>query len=222
MAKQKKRFVVVGLGNFGFSVCQRLATLGYEVIAIDLDASVVDRIGAVISRAAVADATEVETLRKLGAEGADAGIVSTGDDITASILASLALQDLKIRDIYVKVISANHARVMERLGVTETVFPERDTAVSLAAKITGKALLNYVKLGSNLSVQEMAVPALWTGKSLLDLEVRKHYDVNIVAIHDMLTDKVVAAPGPDYRLKESDSIYVAGDEESLQKIAAIE
>ena len=222
MAKNMKRFVVVGLGNFGFSLCQRLAALGHEVIAVDMDANVVDRIGAIISRAAVADATEIETLKRLGAEGADAAVVSTGDDITASILASLCLQDLKIREIYVKVISANHARVMERLGVTETVFPERDTAVGLAAKITGKALLNYVKLGSHFSVQEMAVPASWTGQSIGDLEVRKQFEVTIVAIHDILTDKFMATPGPGYRLKESDTIFVAGDDESLKKIAVID
>ena len=92
MATSKKRFVVVGLGNFGFSLCQRLAALGHEVIAVDMDSNVVDRIGAIISRAAVADATEIETLKRLGAEGADAAVVSTGDDITASILALLALQ----------------------------------------------------------------------------------------------------------------------------------
>jgi trk system potassium uptake protein len=222
MAKDTKRFVVVGLGNFGFSLCQRLAALRHEVIAVDMDPNVVDRIGTIISRAAVADATEIETLKRLGAENADAAVVSTGDDITASILALLALQDLKIREIYVKVISSNHARVMERLGVTETVFPERDTAIGLAAKITGKALLNYAKLGSHFSVQEMGVPTSWTGQSIGDLEVRRQHGVTIVAIHDILTDKFMATPGPDYRLKESDTIFVAGDDDSLKKVASVE
>jgi trk system potassium uptake protein len=222
MARNSKRFVVVGLGNFGFSLCQQLAALQHEVIAVDMDPNLVDRIGAVITRAAVADATDAETLKRLGAEGADAAVVSTGDDITASILASLALQDLKIREIYVKVISSSHARVMERIGVTETVFPERDTAIGLAAKITGKALLNYVKLGSHFSVQEMGTPMSWTGRSIGELEVRRRFGVNIVAIHDILTDRFMATPGPDYKLKESDTIFVAGDEISLKNVASVE
>ncbi len=216
-----KRFVVVGLGNFGFALCQRLATMGHEVIAIDLDGQVVDRIGALITRAAVADATDVDVLRKLGAENADAGVVSTGDDITASILSSMALQDLKIREIYVKVISSDHARVMERLGVTETVFPERDTALALATKICGNAVLNYFKLGTNFSIQEIGVPASWDGKTIAELDVRKQFGINIVAIHDILTDKFIPTPGPDYYLKDSETLLVAGDELELKRIAAI-
>jgi trk system potassium uptake protein TrkA len=216
-----KRFVVVGLGNFGFALCQRLSTLGHEVIAVDLDAQVVDRIGALITRAAVADATDVEVLRQLGGENADAGIVSTGDDITASILSTMALQDLKIKEIFVKVISADHARVMERLGVSETVFPERDTALALASKVSGKAVLNYFKLGSNFSIQEMGVPPAWEGKTIGELQVRKQFGVNIVAIHDILTDKFSATPGPDYCLKDSDTLFIGGNDSALKKIAEI-
>lgn len=217
-----KRFVVVGLGNFGFSLCQRLSALGHEVIAIDLDAVVVDRIGTLITRAAVADATDVEVLRQLGGENADAGVVSTGDDITASILSTMALQDLKIKEIFVKVISADHARVMERLGVSETVFPERDTALALATKISGKAVLNYFKLGSNFSIQEMGVPSNWEAKTIGELQIRKNFGVNIVAIHDILTDKFSATPGPEYCLKDSDTLFVAGNDSALKKIAAID
>lgn len=222
MAKKYKRFVVVGLGNFGFAACQKLSSLGHEVIAIDVDPAVVDRIGPIVERAAALDATDTQALRRLGVEGADAAVVSTGDDITASILASLALQDLKVREIFVKVISTDHARVMERLGVTETVFPERDTATALATKVSGNALRNYIALGANFSIQEMGVPQEWLGKSIGELGVRQKYDVTIVAIHDILTDVIVATPGPDYKLKESDTIFVAGNDQSLKRIASVD
>lgn len=222
MAKKYKRFVVIGLGNFGFAACQKLSNLGHEVIAVDVDPAVVDRIGPIVERAAALDATDTQALRRLGVEGADAAVVSTGDDITASILASLALQDLKVREIFVKVISTDHARVMERLGVTETVFPERDTATALATKISGNALRNYIALGANFSIQEMGAPQEWLGKSIGELGVRQKYDVTIVAIHDILTDAIVATPGPDYKLKESDTIFVAGNDQSLKRIAAVD
>ncbi|MCU0719381.1 MAG: TrkA family potassium uptake protein [Pirellula sp.] len=222
MAKKYKRFVVIGLGNFGFAACQKLSNLGHEVIAVDVDPAVVDRIGPIVERAAALDATDTQALKRLGVEGADAAVVSTGDDITASILASLALQDLKVREIFVKVISTDHARVMERLGVTETVFPERDTATALANKISGNALRNYIALGANFSIQEMGVPQEWLGRSIGELGVRQKYDVTIIAIHDILTDAIVATPGPDYKLKESDTIFVAGNDQSLKRIAAVD
>src|SRR5215217_4156368 len=98
-----KRFVVVGLGNFGASVAESLHAKGHEVIAVDSNEPAVDRISPHVSRAVVGDGTHLQTLERAGARGADGGIVSTGDDITASILATVALHDLGVRDVYVKV-----------------------------------------------------------------------------------------------------------------------
>ena len=94
-----KRFVVVGLGNFGSSVAEALYGQGHEVIAVDLREEAVDRIAAHATRAAVADGKSLEALQRAGAKGADAGVVSTGDDITASILAAMALRDLGVKEI---------------------------------------------------------------------------------------------------------------------------
>src|SRR6056297_3264613 len=205
-----KRFVVVGLGNFGFTVARSLSENGHDVIAIDTDGTVVDRLASSVSRAAVGDATDVEMLRRIGADDADAAIVSTGDDITASVLATMALLDLKVQEVYAKVVSNEHARVMQRIGVTEVVFPERDSAIGLATRVCGSALLNYVQLGTGFSIQEMGVPSAWYGKSIRDLSLRQNYDISIVALHDVLTDKIFATPDPDYILKDSDTLLVAG------------
>ncbi len=216
-----KRFVVIGLGNFGFTVAKSLSEQGHDVIAVDLNGDVIDRLATFVSRAAVGDATDVETMRRIGAAEADAAIVSTGDDISSSILATMALHDVKVKDIFVKVVSSDHARVMQRIGVTDAVFPERDTALALAARISGSALLNYVKLGTGFSVQEMGVPNSWYGKSIRELQLRKNYDISIVALHDVLTDKITATPDPDYKLKDSDTLLVAGDDAALEKAASV-
>ncbi len=214
-----KRFVVVGLGNFGFSVAETLSRNGNDVIAIDLNGDCVDRIAPSIARAAVADATDAETLGRLGVSAADAGVISTGDDITASILSTMVLLDLKVKEVFVKVVSMDHARVMRRLGVTETIFPERDSAIGLATRLSGTALLNYVKLGPGFSLQEMGVPDAWSGKSIRDLALRQHFDLTVVALHDVLTDKIVPNPGPDTILKDSDTLLVAGTDGALAKAA---
>jgi trk system potassium uptake protein TrkA len=214
-----KRFVVIGLGNFGSSVAEALYAQGHEVIAVDPREEVVDRIAPHATRAVVADGRSLDALQRTGAKEADAGVVSTGDDITASILATMALRDLEVKDIYVKVISRDHARVMDRLGVTETIFPERDSAVSLATRLSGSAVLNYVRMGTGFSIQEMAVREDWIGKTLRLLELRQKYGISVIAVHDVLADRMITAPDPDCVLKESDTLLVAGKDEDLARAA---
>lgn len=216
-----KRFLVIGLGNFGVTVSRSLAKNGHDVIVLDLRGELVDRIGADVSRAAVGDATDIDTLQRVGAHEVDAAVISTGDDITASILACMAAHDLGIKDIYVKVVSNQHARVMMRMGVTETIFPEQDTATGLAMRLADTSVLNYVNLGRDFSIQEMGVPIDWEGKSLRELELRQTYDITVVALHDVLNDKIIPSPDPDYKLMDSDALLIAGNESSLARIVRL-
>lgn len=216
-----KRFVIIGLGNFGISIAKSLSEHGHDVIAVDLNGDVVDRFASFVSNAVVGDGSDLETLRRLGAGDADTAIIATGDDITSSILAAMALRDLKVKDIYVKVVSTNHGRVMHRLGVTDTVFPERDSAIGLANRIRGLALMNYVNLGTGFSVQEMGVPDSWLGKSIRDLQLRQKHDITVVALHDVLTDEIFASPDPDRVLKDSDTLMVAGNTSALEQVAKV-
>lgn len=216
-----KRFVIVGLGNFGSSVAEALHSIGHEVAALDRAPDRVDHMASRVSRAAVGDGRELETLRRVGAEGADAAVVSTGDDITASALTTLALKDLGIDEIYVKVISYEHARLIEKLGVTETIFPERESGIRLGKRISSRSLLNYVQLGEDFSVQEMAVPTAWVGSTLRDLELPKRMRVTVVAVHDMLMGTITPVPDPDAVLKESDTLLVAGTDRDLARAAKL-
>lgn len=214
-----KRFIVIGLGNFGSGVVESLYAQGHDVIAVDTDEGAVERIAAHATSAAVADGRDRISLEELGAKDCDAAVVSTGDDITASILASLALRDLDVREIYVKVVSTEHARVMEKLGVTETVFPERDSAIRLGTRITDHAILNYVRLGPGFSIQEMAVPEAWIGKTLRELELPHRFGISVIALHDVLHDEMDPVPDPDAPLTESDTLLLAGSEDALHKTA---
>ncbi len=215
-----KRYVVIGLGNFGSAVSESLFSRGHEVVAIDTNEDAVDRVATYSSRSAVADGSDPQVLSRIGAEGADAGVVSTGDDISASILATMALKDVGVREIVVKVISSAHERVMKKLGVTETVFPERDTAQNLVARMCGTALLNYVKLAENYGLQEMAVPTEWENKTLRDLQLRRKFSVLVVGVHDVLTDSI-RPPDPDEILTDSDSLMVAGRLGDLERVAQL-
>lgn len=216
-----KRFVVIGLGNFGYGVAQALHAAGHDVIAVDADEAAVDAIAPHVTRAAVGDGTQIATLERVGARGADAGVVSTGDNLTASILAAMALRDLGVQEVYAKVISTDHARIMNKMGVTETIFPERESALRLATRMSSRGILNYVRLGADFSVQEMAVPQKWIGRSLLDLQLPRRYGISVVAVRDMLRDEIVPVNDPRRSLTESDTLLVAGRDADLQRAAQV-
>jgi trk system potassium uptake protein TrkA len=217
-----KRFVIVGLGNFGASVAETLHAIGHDVAALDRDADRVDQMARVVSRAGVGDGTDVRTLRRIGAEDADAAVISTGDNITASALTALVLRDLGIEELYVKVVSHDHARLIEKIGVTETIFPERESGIRLGKRISSASLLNYVQLGADFGIQEMAVPENWVGRSLRDLQLPRTHAISVVAVHDVLMDRIYPVPDPDAPLKDSDALLVAGSDKSLAKAAALQ
>lgn len=216
-----KRFIIVGLGNFGASVAESLHRMGHDVVAIDTSEAAVDQIARHVTRAAVGDGRYLETLERVGARKADAGVVSTGDDITASILATLALRDLGVREVYAKVISADHARIMEKMGVVETIFPERESGLRLATRVARPSILNYVRLGAGFSILEMAVPASWMGRSLRQLELPRTYRISVIAVHDVLRDEMIPVPDPDAPLKNSDTLLVAGKDDDLEEASAV-
>ncbi len=141
-----KRFVVVGLGNFGSAVAETLNGLGHDVAALDRDPDRVDRMARLVTRAAEGDGTTLLTLERIGAQDADAAVISTGDNITASAMTTLLLRDLGVSEIYVKVISNDHARLIEKIGVAETIFPERESGIRLGKRISSRSVLNYVQL----------------------------------------------------------------------------
>lgn len=217
----RKRFVVVGLGNFGATIAATLHDLGHEVAAIDISPERVDRIGESVTRAAVGDGTNPKDLKRLGAENADAAILSTGGNVTASALSVLVLRDLGVEDIFVKVLSHEHARLIGKIGVTETIFPEQESGIRLGRRIANRLLLDYVEFGSGIGLQEMAVPNAWLGRSLRDLSLPRKVGLVVVAVHDMLRDDVQPTPDPDAPLKDSDTLLVAGRVEDLDRAAKV-
>ncbi len=216
-----KRAVVIGLGNFGTELATVLAARGHEVIAVDRESHAVDRIAERVERAVLADGTDAHVLREVGAGRADVGVVSTGRDLASSVLAVLALQDAGVREIHVKVVSDEHDRIVDKLGVAATVFPERESGRRLAERLSSAAVLNWVPLGEGFSLQEMAVPDPWIGKSLRELDLRNRCRISVVARHDMLTNEVTGVPDPDAPLRDSDTLFVAGAAADLKELSKL-
>ena len=136
---------------------------------------------------------------------------------TLTFVAAMALRDLGVETVYVKVISDDHARIMRQLGATETVFPERDSGVNLASRISERGVVKYVRMGRTLSVQELVVPEEWRGHTLRELDVRAAYDVSVVGIHETTTDEMIVPPDPRRHAAPYRYVDSGGDRRSDQK-----
>jgi trk system potassium uptake protein TrkA len=214
------RFVVVGLGHFGSFIAKRLYELGHEVVAVDSNVNLVDAHGPYVTRALAGDATKKEVLDEAGADGADTAIISTGENLGASILSLLALRDLQVKAIYVKVQSIEHARIADALGATDTVFPEMQAATNLAQRITSGKLLHYTAYSEQFGIQEMAVPEAWYGKTLQELKLPQQYEIQVVAVHDILRD-AIAIPASGKPLTPSDTLLIAGSPDRLETLTKL-
>lgn len=212
------RYVVIGFGKFGSAVARTLEQLGHEVIVVERSAALVDRYADSVSRAIAGDATDPHVLKAAGAAGADGAVISTGGNLAASILTTLALRDLGVRNLYVKAGDENEARALDALGVTEAIVPEREAGVRLAHRMAAGSVLEYIPVAEGYSIQEMAIPPDWTGKTLRDLAPRERFAVQVIAVRCSLTDQLALPPDPDAPLKDSDALIVAGADTVLQKI----
>ena len=213
------RVLVVGLGAFGLWFARTMCETGHEVIAIERDEELVDRHAEWVTRAVVGDATDPALLERIAIQDVDAAVIATGEDLSTTILVIMALRDVGVQEIYAKARSVNAARALDRLDVTEAVFPERDAGSRLARRIVSRAVLDYTSIGEGFSMQEIAVPQSWMGHTLVELETREKQRLQVVAVRDILTGRLVVPPDPTAKLKPSDSLLVAGADADLEKLS---
>lgn len=211
-----KRFLVIGLGNFGSWAARSLYAQGHEVIAVERRSALVDRYADRVSRGVVGDGSDGDLLEEIGAGDADAAVISTGGDLATSILATIALMDLGVEEIYVKVTSREAARALEAFDVTDTIFPEREVADRLAHHITSTTVLDYISLTDQHSIQEIAIPDAWLGRSLRELALPHEYGIQVIAVYHVLSDTMDVVPDPDEPLAESDVAVVAGRDDKVR------
>lgn len=209
---------VIGLGRFGFHVAKHLHEAGHEVLAIDVDANHVKRIADFSSRAVVLDARDKERLEALGIRDFDIVVVSLGERVDISALVALHLKELGVKRLITKAGSDDHRKLLELINVDEVVFPEREAAEHLARRMCSPNLLEFINLGDEYSIQEIAPPDSFLGKTLQALELPNRMGIQVLAVRDALTQHVKVNPGADFVVKESDSLLVLGRNGDLAKV----
>jgi trk system potassium uptake protein TrkA len=213
------RYAVIGLGKFGATVVRTLFERGHEVVAIDQDRPRVQEVRDSCTQSIEANCTDPDTLRALGIQDADAVVVSLGERMDSSILVTLYLRELGVKEIVVKAVSEDHGKILHLIGATEIVHPERDTARRVARGLGLRSIVEYLPLAADSSLVEVHVPAGFVGRTLAELEIRKRYQVLVVAIKR--GDGLVIATGGDERLQAGDVLVLVGRDKDLDVVGRL-
>ena len=214
MAKHQ-RICVIGLGQFGRHLAVELAK-DCEVLAIDRNQSVINEIGDQVQRAYCLDSRDFASLSTVVGDDFDDAVVSMSENMEASILTVLHLKRLKLPHIHAKATSRDHAEILKAIGADSIIFPERETAARLATHLINRNLLDYIPLSENYMVMQITPPDWAIGKTLLQLDLRKRFDIFVIAVKEHVPERTAFLPGPDFVIKDSDALLVIGKKESLE------
>lgn len=225
----KKQFGVIGLGTFGSNVAKELAIKGFPVLAIDDKETVVNRISSFVTQAIVADATDDIALKNAGIADCDTVIISMGEDIETSILATLIAKDLGVKNVIVKCVSPWHSKIAVKIGADKVVYPELEMAKKLAQSMASPNILEQIEFSKDYNLVEIITPEILWGKTIKDSGIRNKYGINVIAIKrqtpivndDGQTDireETNVTPGPDDEILENDILVVVGRQEQIDKL----
>ncbi|MBI4768493.1 MAG: TrkA family potassium uptake protein [Deltaproteobacteria bacterium] len=216
-----KRFIVIGLGNFGFHVAKTLFEDGNEVLAIDRNRERIARIQDFVSEAVILDAIHKESLLGLGITEAEAVVVSMGDDISNSILTTLYLKELGAKKIVAKCQNEDHARILEKLGANEIIFPEKAMGQKVAKGLSRGNILDFIPLSEDYTIIEVAPPKEFVGKSLKELKLKTLYQIYIIAVNQLIPPAFILSPPGEFVVKDSDGLVLLGREKDIGRIKGL-
>lgn len=213
-------YTVIGLGRFGSRIAEELSGHNSDVLAIDQDGELIDKIADKVTRAVVADAKNKDTLKSLGVADSDCAIVAIGSDLAASVLITMNLKSLGVKKIVCKAYDNLHREILEKLGADQVVIPEQVVADKLAVNLTSPDVLEYINLSSDYGIMELVAPKEWEGKNLRELNVRAKYGVNIIAVR--AGERIFVTVDPDRKTEKDDILVLLGAYPNLEKVKKLD
>ena len=212
-----KQIAILGLGRFGRALARTLVEMGHDVMGVDANEAVVEKMAPVLTNCVQADVMDEQTLLSLGVKNFDIVVVGIGNsDMQASIFTTLMLKDIGVEHVVCKVSSNKHARILLKLGADRVVYPERDMGMRFAHSIAQSDVLEFIELSEEYSMMEINAPKYLIGKSLKESDVRSKYNINIVAIKR--GKKIMVNPSPDAVLEQGDVLLAIGETKALTKL----
>ncbi|MDQ0859895.1 TrkA family potassium uptake protein [Bacillus sp. V2I10] len=211
----KKQFAVLGLGSFGGTLIEELSLLDVEIIALDKDMEVVNKYADKATIVVQANGINERELESLGIRNVDQAIVSFGDEVENSILATLVLKEMGIKQVWVKASNLYHKKVLKKIGADRVILPEHDMARRIAHYIESEKIIDYIELSSDYSLVEIKATKKLSNRSLLDLDARARYGCTIIGIKRNNT--MIISPSAKEIILENDILFVIGDNEGLTR-----
>lgn len=210
-----KSVLLIGLGRFGRHIAMKLNSMNCHVMAVDNNEERVNAVLPYVTDGLIGDSTNENFLSSLGVKDYDACIVAIGDDFQSSLETASLLKELGAKKVIARASRGVQEKFLLRNGADEVVYPEKQLAAWTAVRCVSDNVLDYIELGNDYSIFEIAVPENWVGKSILDLDVRRKYNLNVLAVrkHGDLKVKAVL----DDELQATDSLLVLGREKDIQK-----
>ena len=185
---------------------------------MDRDKEKIEEVKTFVSHAVNMDSADKENLQALGIQEMDVVIVSLGPEMEASILTVLYLHEIGAKRIVAKALTEDHTKILEAVGATEVIYPEKDMAIKTALKLSSPNVLEYLPLISGFGIEEIAPPEKFIGKSLKELDLRNKYGIQVIAIKELIPEKTTFIPKANFVLKDSDIMVIMGEEKQLEKI----
>ncbi|MEP1079595.1 TrkA family potassium uptake protein [Leptolyngbya sp. PL-A3] len=213
-----RQYAVIGLGRFGRAVCMTLHNLGYEVLGIDTNERQVDQAIAdeIAAHALQLDSTQPAALQEAGIFEFDTVIVAIGNYVQESIITTLNLKEGGVPHVVAKASSEVHGKLLQRVGADHVVFPEHEMGCELARSLTRPGILDRFELDPDHSIVEVVVPKEFDGKSILELDLRSRYGVNVLAVcHN---DRFEINPTPNVRLVKGAILIVVGSNQGINQL----
>jgi trk system potassium uptake protein TrkA len=229
-----KKFCVIGCGYFGYSLAVNLYKAGAEVLAIDKNEDIIEKLSEQVTHVIAMDSTDKRAIKKLGLTEMDAVIVAIGEGFESSLLTTAVLQEIGVKNIYNRVTSGIHERLIKLMGVTELFVPEAEAAEHLASRLIITNLIEIFKITDRYGIFEINAPSEFHNKTLLEINLRQNYSLNLVTIKRKIEKtkflsgmtitnfEVIGVPKPDTVILENDILVLSGFFEDLQKITGNE
>jgi len=224
-----KRFMVIGLGRFGQRLAQMLTQAGHEVIAVDLREELVERVRDEVALAVSLDATDPEPLKAQDVASLDAAIVSIGEDFEANALATATLKSLDVRYVVSRASSQIQRRILMRIGADRVIFPEEEIAERLASQLANPNIVEHLVLAEGHDLIQIRAPAAWHDRTLGEIDLRRKYEVNLVAIkrtvmtrneegEEVKSEELVDLPMAHTIIRDGDVLVLVGSTASLSNL----
>ena len=214
--KTNNSYAILGLGRYGMAVAKELVENGADVLAVDHNEELVNDAISELPVCRCADITDHEVIKQLGISNIDVVIIAVSGSLETSVMATTLCKEAGVKNVIVKCSNEMHAKILSRIGADKVVLPERESGIRLAKNLLSSGFVDIIELTSNISLVEIDVKPEWVGKSLIDLNLRKKYSINIIAIqqnNDVTTDINPAKP-----LEETMKMIVVADKTKLERM----